>query len=64
MNICHFLRSCTDMMGNTLSTREPDPGINEAVCSVIYSAPRTELKGATLSHINDTIHPGLMIEHN
>ncbi|KAI0094533.1 regulator of Vps4 activity in the MVB pathway-domain-containing protein [Irpex rosettiformis] len=27
-----------------LGTREPDPGINEGVCSIIYAAPRTELK--------------------
>ncbi|KAF9011051.1 regulator of Vps4 activity in the MVB pathway-domain-containing protein [Cyathus striatus] len=26
------------------NTREPDPGVNEAVCSVIHAAPRTELK--------------------
>ncbi|KAI0815337.1 regulator of Vps4 activity in the MVB pathway-domain-containing protein [Irpex lacteus] len=27
-----------------LGTREPDPGISEGVCSIIYAAPRTELK--------------------
>jgi len=27
------------------STREPDPGISEGVCSIIHAAPRTELKG-------------------
>ncbi|GJJ13403.1 hypothetical protein Clacol_007657 [Clathrus columnatus] len=27
-----------------LSGKEPDPGIHEAVCSIIYAAPRTELK--------------------
>ncbi|KAI0830804.1 DUF292-domain-containing protein [Trametes gibbosa] len=26
------------------STREPDPGVSEGVCAVIYAAPRTELK--------------------
>ena len=27
------------------STREPDPGVSEGVCAIIYAAPRTELKG-------------------
>lgn len=27
------------------SGREPDPGIYEAVCCLIYASPRTELKG-------------------
>ncbi|EAU92278.2 hypothetical protein CC1G_00497 [Coprinopsis cinerea okayama7 len=27
------------------STRVPDPGISEGVCSIIHAAPRTELKG-------------------
>ncbi|KAI5120800.1 hypothetical protein M0805_002427 [Coniferiporia weirii] len=26
------------------NSREPDPGISEGVCSIIYAAPRTELK--------------------
>ncbi|KAI0660562.1 regulator of Vps4 activity in the MVB pathway-domain-containing protein [Cubamyces menziesii] len=26
------------------STREPDPGVSEGVCAIIYAAPRTELK--------------------
>ncbi|KAI0685089.1 DUF292-domain-containing protein [Cytidiella melzeri] len=26
------------------SAREPDPGVSEGVCSIIYAAPRTELK--------------------
>lgn len=26
------------------STREPDPGISEGVCAIIYAAPRTEVK--------------------
>ncbi|KAL5533761.1 hypothetical protein ACEPAG_221 [Sanghuangporus baumii] len=26
------------------NTREPDPGVSEGVCSIIYAAPRTELK--------------------
>ncbi|KAI6048035.1 DUF292-domain-containing protein [Pisolithus marmoratus] len=26
------------------STREPDPGISEGVCGIIYAAPRTEVK--------------------
>ncbi|EPQ60114.1 DUF292-domain-containing protein [Gloeophyllum trabeum ATCC 11539] len=26
------------------NTPEPDPGVSEAVCSIIYAAPRTELK--------------------
>ena len=30
------------------STREPDPGVSEGVCSIIYAAPRTELKGSTM----------------
>jgi len=28
------------------STREPDPAVSEGICSIIYAAPRTELKGA------------------
>ncbi|KAG8853128.1 hypothetical protein FRB96_008379 [Tulasnella sp. 330] len=27
-----------------MNTREPDPAINEAVCSIIHAAPRTEVK--------------------
>ncbi|KAL4252483.1 IST1 family protein [Abortiporus biennis] len=27
-----------------ISSREPDPGVAESVCSIIYAAPRTELK--------------------
>lgn len=27
------------------STRDPDPGISEGVCSIIYAAPRIEVKG-------------------
>jgi len=26
------------------NTKEPDPGVSEGVCSIIYAAPRTELK--------------------
>lgn len=26
------------------NTREPDPGVQEGVCSIIYAAPRTEIK--------------------
>ncbi|RDX51941.1 DUF292-domain-containing protein [Lentinus brumalis] len=26
------------------NTREPDPGVSEGVCAIIYAAPRTELK--------------------
>ncbi|KAH9837323.1 DUF292-domain-containing protein [Rhodofomes roseus] len=26
------------------NTKEPDPGVSEGVCSVVYAAPRTELK--------------------
>jgi vacuolar protein sorting-associated protein IST1 len=28
------------------STQEPDPAVSEGICSIIYAAPRTELKGA------------------
>lgn len=28
------------------STREPDPAVGEGICSIIYAAPRTEVKGA------------------
>jgi len=28
-----------------LNTREPDPAVGEGICSIIYAAPRTELKG-------------------
>ncbi|KAI0257292.1 regulator of Vps4 activity in the MVB pathway-domain-containing protein [Lactifluus subvellereus] len=27
-----------------LNTREPDPAVSEGICSIIYAAPRTELK--------------------
>jgi hypothetical protein len=27
------------------STREPDTAVSEGICSIIYAAPRTELKG-------------------
>jgi len=27
-----------------LNTREPDPAVGEGICSIIYAAPRTELK--------------------
>ncbi|KXN88926.1 hypothetical protein AN958_06797 [Leucoagaricus sp. SymC.cos] len=33
------------------NTREPDPAVNEAVCSIIYAAPRTELKGTLVSYL-------------
>jgi Regulator of Vps4 activity in the MVB pathway len=32
------------------STREPDPAVCEGICSIIYAAPRTEVKGALLRH--------------
>ena len=28
------------------SSREPDPGVSEGICCIIYAAPHTELKGA------------------
>ncbi|CAE6445981.1 unnamed protein product [Rhizoctonia solani] len=27
-----------------MNTREPDPGVKEGVCSIIYASPRTEIK--------------------
>lgn len=34
------------------STREPDPGIKEGVCAIIYAAQRTEVKGNTRRHFS------------
>lgn len=30
-----------------VSAREPDPGVSEAILGIVYSAHRTEVKGAT-----------------
>lgn len=40
----------TYMNGDALSqlvssTREPDPAVGEGICSIIYAATRTEVKG-------------------
>ncbi|EED80888.1 predicted protein, partial [Postia placenta Mad-698-R] len=39
---CELLNSRFGLLDQ--NTREPDPGVSEGVCSVIYAAPRTELK--------------------
>jgi hypothetical protein len=35
----------------TFSAQEPDPAVSEGICSVIYAAPRAEVKGAFLEYI-------------
>jgi hypothetical protein len=41
------------------SSREPDPGVSEGVNSIIFAAPRTELKGAQVFHpMINVIHSG------
>lgn len=48
MCVSSYSRKITNSTFDTFhrsSTREPDQGISEAVCAVIYAAPRTELKG-------------------
>ena len=37
------------------STREPDPAVGEGICSIIYAAPRTEVKGAYLGIAYDQL---------
>jgi vacuolar protein sorting-associated protein IST1 len=32
------------LLDNPASTTEPDPGVKEAVCSIMYAAPRTEVR--------------------
>jgi vacuolar protein sorting-associated protein IST1 len=36
------------------STRQPDPGVSEGVCAIIYAAPRTELKGTSQLNVLQT----------
>lgn len=48
----------TDMR---VSAREPDPGVSEAILGIVYSAHRTEVKGATDASGRLTVTEGHML---
>ena len=44
------------------SMHEPDPGVSEGVCAIIYAAPRTELKGELTSARDTDCHLSVIAE--